>query len=108
VGVQPAHTISSSNLIAIIGMTVSGLGISYLPKDCLEEMVHAGHLAALKATPALLRRDVQGRATQPLAVLDRHAGAGGLRFHPDVSDGSIGLIARYGQALPRACAGEVK
>ncbi|WP_198320696.1 LysR family transcriptional regulator [Azohydromonas aeria] len=52
-GVQPAHTISSSNLIAIIGMTVSGLGISYLPKDCLKEMVQAGHLTVLKVTPTL-------------------------------------------------------
>lgn len=52
-GVQPANMISSNNLIALIGMTVSGLGISYLPRACLDEMIHAGHLAALKVTPAL-------------------------------------------------------
>lgn len=54
VGVSPRDVIvSSSNLVAIIGMTVSGLGVSHLPVDCLQPMVAAGMLDVLKVTPAL-------------------------------------------------------
>jgi DNA-binding transcriptional LysR family regulator len=53
VGISPSDTIISSNLVAIIGMTVSGLGVSHLPRDCLAPMVDAGMLDILKVTPAL-------------------------------------------------------
>jgi DNA-binding transcriptional LysR family regulator len=53
VGVSPRDVIVSSNLVAIIGMTVSGLGVSHLPVDCLQPMVEAGMLDVLKVTPAL-------------------------------------------------------
>jgi DNA-binding transcriptional LysR family regulator len=53
VGVNPRDVIVSSNLVAIIGMTVSGLGVSHLPVHCLEPMVAAGMLDVLKVTPAL-------------------------------------------------------
>lgn len=52
-GFQPANVITSSNLVALIGMTVSGLGVSYLPKQCLAPMVRAGMLDLIKTTPAL-------------------------------------------------------
>jgi len=52
-GVQPSNTIVSSNLIAIIGMTVSGLGVSHLPRKCMQPMVQAGMLEILKVSPAL-------------------------------------------------------
>jgi DNA-binding transcriptional LysR family regulator len=68
-GVQPQSTIASNNLIAMIGMTVSGLGISYLPLQCLSGMLAAGQLHALKVKPALppityvalCKRDQRGR-----------------------------------------------
>lgn len=51
-GFQPNNVISSSNLIALIGMTVSGLGISYLPRQCLDPVMAAGMLDIVKTTPA--------------------------------------------------------
>jgi DNA-binding transcriptional LysR family regulator len=52
-GVQPAHTIKSNSLIALIGLTVSGLGVSYLPKKCLAPMLKDGMLEVIKTTPTL-------------------------------------------------------
>jgi DNA-binding transcriptional LysR family regulator len=50
-GFQPANVISSSNLVALIGMTVSGLGVSYLPKQCLQPMMAAGMVTVVKTSP---------------------------------------------------------
>lgn len=52
-GVQPANVIVVSNLVALTGLTVSGLGVSYLPRQCLEPLVAAGMLAVVDVTPAL-------------------------------------------------------
>jgi DNA-binding transcriptional LysR family regulator len=52
-GVQPANVIVVSNLVALTGLTVSGLGVSYLPRRCLEPLVAAGMLAVIDVTPAL-------------------------------------------------------
>ena len=53
IGIQSGATLTSNNLIAQIGMTISGLGISYLPLECLSPMAREGHLQALKVKPAL-------------------------------------------------------
>lgn len=52
-GLTPANTLPSNNLIAIIGMTISGLGLSHLPKDCMMPLVDAGLLQIVKVSPAL-------------------------------------------------------
>ncbi|MBT2326428.1 LysR family transcriptional regulator [Variovorax paradoxus] len=52
-GVQPSNAIVVSNLVALTGLTVSGLGVSYLPRQCLEPLVQAGMLSVLDVTPAL-------------------------------------------------------
>ena len=52
-GVEPADIIVVSNLVALTGLTVSGLGVSYLPRQCLEPLVAAGMLAVLDVAPAL-------------------------------------------------------
>ena len=52
-GVQPAHAIVVSNLVALTGLTVSGLGVSYLPRECLAPLVDAGMLEVIDVTPAL-------------------------------------------------------
>ncbi|MGE8318768.1 MAG: LysR family transcriptional regulator [Comamonas sp.] len=52
-GVQPAEVIVVSNLVALTGFTVSGLGVSYLPRDCLSPLVVAGMLEVLQVTPPL-------------------------------------------------------
>lgn len=54
-GVEMPSTIVSNNMIALIGMTVAGLGVSYLPLQCLSSLVEDGSLAVLKVSPALPR-----------------------------------------------------
>lgn len=51
--IQPADTLVSNNLIALLGLTVSGLGISYLPRQCLSGMQAAGMLETVDVKPAL-------------------------------------------------------
>lgn len=52
-GVDTPKVITCSNLVAQIGLTVSGLGISYLPKECLSDLIDQGILCVAKTTPAL-------------------------------------------------------
>lgn len=52
-GVQPARPIVVHNLVALIGLTISGLGVSYLPKLAVRQMLDSGALALLDVTPAL-------------------------------------------------------
>ena len=52
-GVQPANAIVIHNLVALIGLTVSGLGVSYLPRHAVQQMVDQGLLAVIDVTPAL-------------------------------------------------------
>lgn len=55
VGVQPQETLVSSSVVALIGLTVSGMGVSYLPRQCLAPMIASGKLQALNVSPALPR-----------------------------------------------------
>lgn len=52
-GVEPADSIVVSNLVALTGLAVSGLGVAYLPRDCLAPLVAAGMLEVLPVDPAL-------------------------------------------------------
>lgn len=52
-GIEPANTIICNSQVALIGLTVSGLGISSLPKHCMQPMLDAGMLEVIKVTPAL-------------------------------------------------------
>jgi DNA-binding transcriptional LysR family regulator len=52
-GVAPAHTIRSNSLIALIGLTASGLGVSYLPHACLRWLIESGMLQTIKTTKSL-------------------------------------------------------
>ncbi|WP_189685902.1 LysR family transcriptional regulator [Pseudorhodoferax aquiterrae] len=52
-GVQPARPIVVHNLVALMGLTISGLGVSYLPREAVAPMVQSGLLAVLDVTPAL-------------------------------------------------------
>ena len=51
--VSANNSISCSSLVALIGLTVSGLGISYLPYLCLRSLVERGALEIVNTTPAL-------------------------------------------------------
>lgn len=53
IGVQPDNLLFSNSVVALIGLTVSGMGVSYLPKKCLAPMIESGALEALKVSPAL-------------------------------------------------------
>ncbi len=53
IGVDTPNTLTSSSLVALIGLTISGLGISYLPKRCFAPMVESGLLQVLTVTPSL-------------------------------------------------------
>ncbi|MEJ8853421.1 LysR family transcriptional regulator [Variovorax robiniae] len=52
-GIQPVNAIVIHNLVALIGLTVSGLGVSYLPRRTLQQMLDQGLLALIDVTPAL-------------------------------------------------------
>ncbi len=52
-GVQPMNLIVCNNLLGRIALTISGLGVSYLPLSCMQPLVQAGLLEAVNVTPAL-------------------------------------------------------
>ena len=52
-GVDMQKVLASNSLIAQIGLTLSGLGVSYLPKACLGHMLERGALDIIKTRPAL-------------------------------------------------------
>jgi len=51
--VQMPRTLTSHNLLVQVGLTLSGLGISYLPKQCLSHLVDAGMLSIISTKPGL-------------------------------------------------------
>lgn len=53
IGVAPQNTLFSNSLVTLIGLTISGMGVSYLPKKCLREMIKAGSLQVLSVNPNL-------------------------------------------------------
>ena len=54
-GIDTPRTVVCSNLVAQIGLTVSGLGVSYLPRTCLSHLTDQGVLRLARTTPALPR-----------------------------------------------------
>ncbi|WP_118182614.1 LysR family transcriptional regulator [Paraburkholderia phosphatilytica] len=50
-GIETPRTVVCSNLVAQIGLTVSGLGVSFLPKDCLTHLIDHGALRTARTTP---------------------------------------------------------
>jgi DNA-binding transcriptional LysR family regulator len=52
-GARLPISLNSNNMLALISMTISGLGVTYLPMRCLQPMIDSGMLALLKVTPAL-------------------------------------------------------
>ncbi|MGU7770503.1 LysR family transcriptional regulator [Burkholderia sp. MR1-5-21] len=52
-GVGMQRILTSNSLIAQIGLTLSGLGVSYLPKACVAHLVACGALDVVRTRPAL-------------------------------------------------------
>lgn len=50
-GFVPRSSITCSSLVAMVGMTVAGLGISYLPRECLVGMITSGLLEEIETSP---------------------------------------------------------
>lgn len=51
--VQLPRTLTSHNLLVQVGLTLSGVGVSYLPKACLSHLIEEGALRELITEPAL-------------------------------------------------------
>ncbi len=51
--VRVPRTVATNNLIALVGLTIAGLGVSYMPSACFEDLVQGGLLAVLRTSPAL-------------------------------------------------------
>jgi DNA-binding transcriptional LysR family regulator len=56
-GVKPAEVLVSNSMLAQIGMTVAGAGVSYLPSACLSNMVDSGLLEIIDVVPKLPRAE---------------------------------------------------
>jgi DNA-binding transcriptional LysR family regulator len=52
-GIETQPNLQSSSLLALVGLIVSGMGVSYLPRYCFSGMVETGLLQVLRVTPAL-------------------------------------------------------
>ena len=63
-GAEPSEVIVVSNLLAMLGLVISGLGVSYLPHRCLAPLVAAGMLTVIDVAPAL----------PPMAYVAMHKG----------------------------------
>ncbi|MCK6189961.1 MULTISPECIES: LysR family transcriptional regulator [unclassified Pseudomonas] len=51
--VQLPRTLTSHNLLVQVGLALSGIGVSYLPKVCLSHLIEQGALRALVTQPEL-------------------------------------------------------
>lgn len=54
-GIHLPRTITSHNLLVQVGLTISGIGISYLPRQCLSHLVEQGALKVIATRPQLPR-----------------------------------------------------
>jgi len=80
----------SNSVLALIGLTISGLGISYLPRRCLVPLVDSGALQMLKVTPALpdasysafIRADLSSPLMTSIARLAKDSCDFGRVFQP--------------------------
>ena len=52
-GIRLHKSVAINNMLAMIGMAVSGLGITCLPAQCLQAMVDSGRLEVIPVKPAL-------------------------------------------------------
>lgn len=52
-GVEIPRVIVSDSLNAMLGMTVAGLGVSYVPATCFRSLVESGKLEEIRVSPSL-------------------------------------------------------
>lgn len=52
-GIALPRALSCDSLVALLGLTVAGLGVSYLPRKCFKPLLDSGKLAIVSTKPAL-------------------------------------------------------
>ncbi|WP_323039422.1 LysR family transcriptional regulator [Gemmobacter sp.] len=52
-GIVFPRQIGSDSMTALLGLTIAGLGISYMPRDCFSALIDEGKLEVIAAEPAL-------------------------------------------------------
>jgi len=52
-GIEFSNLILCDNLIALLGLTMAGVGVGYLPRQCFRSLVKDGKLEIVSAQPAL-------------------------------------------------------
>ena len=52
-GIRFERVLSSNSLVALVGMTLAGIGISYLPRQCFQPLVDEGKLIIIPTNPIL-------------------------------------------------------
>lgn len=80
-GIVFPRQISSDSMTALLGLTIAGLGLSYVPKECFQTLVDEGKLEVIAAEPALptvpyaamYRNDRPANVAQSVVELARQA-----------------------------------
>ncbi|PZQ45608.1 MAG: LysR family transcriptional regulator [Rhodovulum sulfidophilum] len=78
-GVVLRKTLTSDSLTAIVGLTVAGLGVAYLPRQCFRPLIDEGKLVIIPVTPelppvpyvAMYRQDLPSAFVSSVAELAR-------------------------------------
>lgn len=52
-GLQPVNVVTSNSMLAMVGLTVSGFGLTYLPVGVVKPMLDSGLLEVLRVKPAI-------------------------------------------------------
>src|SRR4051812_45591179 len=52
-GVELQRALTSDGLMALVGLTVAGLGVSYLPRQCFQPLIDEGKLEVVSTDPGL-------------------------------------------------------
>ncbi|WP_192457134.1 LysR family transcriptional regulator [Musicola keenii] len=53
IGFKPADKLISNSIVALMALTISGLGVGYFPRHCLQQLVTMGKLVELDIFPTL-------------------------------------------------------
>ncbi|QJQ10198.1 LysR family transcriptional regulator [Pseudomonas putida] len=52
-GINFSKSVTVNNLLAQVGLAMSGLGVAYLPRDCIEHLLERGDLREIRCEPTL-------------------------------------------------------
>jgi DNA-binding transcriptional LysR family regulator len=52
-GVRARKVVTTNNLVALAGLTLSGLGLSYMPRQYFDDLIRGGELEVIRTDPSL-------------------------------------------------------